>query len=321
MTAACDHEVFQVCPVGGLGSRQGLDGGGGEIPDVGGAFAVDEVGPDATLAAADPGVEDLRHALVESGQLLHRLLHLSLGRQRRQVALASVLDRLFPAEVGNFLDPRLVLKTGALLGEAVDGLLVGAVGGQPDLPPQLLVVVPQRKRHGKPLSDHPGTQPPEIRKIGVVEVVVSNPQLHRQASVAAPSAAAEQSTQNGRATPAFGFANPVGHVVGPVHLLQLQPFHGPTHLVPQGLHQQVFLGLQREAGQQNSHPEGANGAAFHGNGPPERSDKVTVTPRAGKGSEVVPRISLSSGPRSAKPAPRERRLTQAPPRTRLRRCR
>ena len=83
----------------------------------------------------------MRHALEKGRHLLHCLLHPSRLRQRRQGAVVSVLNRLFPAEVGNFLDPRLVLKGGAFLGKAVDGLLIGAVGGQPDLPPQLPVVV------------------------------------------------------------------------------------------------------------------------------------------------------------------------------------
>ena len=74
LTAAGDHEVLQVCPVHGLRGRQGLYGGGGEVPDIGRTFTVDEVNLPATHAGADTGVEDMRHFLEEGGQLLHRLL-------------------------------------------------------------------------------------------------------------------------------------------------------------------------------------------------------------------------------------------------------
>ena len=79
--------------------------------------------------------------LEESGQLLHRCFHLRCICKFRQRPGVSEFNRFFLTEIGDLLGPSLVLESRAFLGEPMDGLFVGPVGGQPDLPSQFSVIV------------------------------------------------------------------------------------------------------------------------------------------------------------------------------------
>ena len=176
-------------------------------------FAVEVVDRGVGPVETNPRRVDVGHLAKQSRKLAHALVQ-RVEIQNGGCHFVHFGGGLLPAEIGNFLGARFVLQSSALPRQIFERLLVGTVGGQPDLAPQFVVVVLKGQLHAAPVhAHHARTAKGERAEVGVVESVIPDP--HFDAEFArVPLATAEQTAEGRRAALGLYFAHEIGNEVG-----------------------------------------------------------------------------------------------------------
>ena len=190
---------------------------------------------------------DVRHGTEKRGKVARLGLPLCAihvnGRSRDGGLCGSFLG-----EVGNSVGVDLVFESRAFLGKVLDGFLVGGVGYEPDLPPQLVVIVVERQFRGAVEGlHHAGHVEGEGKEVCVVELVATHADFHGDAPPASLIAGVERA-EAGRNACAFRIDHAIGDEVGLLKIFELQLLHGAIEFVVHGLHHDVVLCPRGQSG-------------------------------------------------------------------------
>ena len=154
---------------------------------------------------------DHRRKLAEHGRKFADQLFRRGGVDVQARRLLRGLGRRLAAIIVGAVGARLVFQRGFLFRELLDGLLVGAVGGEPELAAQLGVVVIERQlvREGKTAKEITG------QEIGLIELGTADAQLDSGHAAARAGAVAGDDAAKTRAHARVGaLEDAVGGEVG-----------------------------------------------------------------------------------------------------------
>ena len=239
--AELPNAIVQRGAVGGLGGGVGAESDAGRAARIGRALAGQIADVRVAGAEVHPGRLNAGHLAEEPRQRAGFALPLGkVDLRGRHIDAGG--DGFLLGEISGFVGAGAVLQGGALLGQVLGGLLVCLVGGQPELPPDLLVIVFHRQGRATGHHLHAASADVDEEEVGVVELVIAHAHLDDEPAAAAGTAAV-QGAETGRHAGRFGIDDAIGDEVRLFEVLDGELLHGARHFVAHGLHDHVVLGV------------------------------------------------------------------------------